>query len=138
MPEISRFFGIVIRIYNREHGVPNCWSSNGRSCIGQNLCKTGNGRRTICRSQRSNPSIEVNMWRIERFELRGDFRIWVQFSDGISGEVDLTPDLWGEVGAPLLVPEFFAQVSLDECGVLAWPNGFDVAPDVLHAELAGP
>ena len=75
------------------------------------------------------------MWRIERFELRGDYRIWVQFADGVSGEIDLEPDLWGEVGAPLRAPALFAQVGLDEFGALAWPNGFDVVPDALHAEL---
>ena len=77
------------------------------------------------------------MWRIERFELRGDYRIWVVFADGANGEVDLEPDLWGEVGAPLRSPALFAQVALDEAGTLAWPNGFDIAPDVLHAELVG-
>ena len=29
MPEISRFFGIVIRIHNREHGVPHFHASYG-------------------------------------------------------------------------------------------------------------
>ena len=75
------------------------------------------------------------MWRIEQFELRGDYRVWVRFEDGLSGEVDLRPDLWGETGEPLLNRAVFAQAGLDECGGLAWPTGFDVAPDALHAEL---
>ncbi len=77
------------------------------------------------------------MWRIQQFEFRGDYRIWVRFADGVSGEVDLLPDLWGPTGEPLRDPAVFAQVALDESGTLAWPNGFDVAPDALYAELRG-
>ena len=75
------------------------------------------------------------MWRIEKFEFRGGYRIWVRFADGVSGEVDLQPDLWGPVGEPLRDPAMFASAGLDEFGVLAWPTGFDLAPDALHAEL---
>ena len=47
------------------------------------------------------------MWRIQQFEFRGDYRIWVRFADGVSGEVDLLPDLWGPTGEPLRDPAVF-------------------------------
>ncbi|MGB0738355.1 MAG: DUF2442 domain-containing protein, partial [Ilumatobacteraceae bacterium] len=36
---------------------------------------------------------------------------------------------------PLRAVDYFAQVSVDEeLGTVVWPNGADLAPDVLHAE----
>jgi|SRR6516164_3172922 hypothetical protein len=33
-------------------------------------------------------------------------------------------------------PSFFAQVCVDtEAGTVAWPNGLDLAPEVLHGDL---
>ena len=35
---------------------------------------------------------------------------------------------------PLCDPAFFARVFID-CGVLAWPNGFDLDSIALHMEM---
>lgn len=77
------------------------------------------------------------MWKITSFRVLPPYGLWVEFADGVRGEVDLGADLWGPLGEPLRDPALFAAVALDEFGALAWPNGFDVAPDALHAELAG-
>lgn len=63
-------------------------------------------------------------------------RLWVEFADGLAGEVDLTGRLWGPVFEPLKDRAFFEQVSLDECGVVCWPNGADLAPDAMYDRLA--
>lgn len=76
------------------------------------------------------------MWKIRRFEVRPGHRIWVEFADGVAGEADLTSELWGPLGEPLRDPDVFAAAFLDEFGAIAWPNGFDLAPDALHEELA--
>jgi hypothetical protein len=76
------------------------------------------------------------MWKIRSFRVTAPYRLWVEFADGVRGEVDLSADLWGPLGEPLRDQAVFALVELDEFGALAWPNGFDVAPDALHAELA--
>lgn len=76
------------------------------------------------------------MWKISSFRVVGPHALWVQFNDGLQGEVDLSADLWGPLGVPLRDPAVFAAVELDEFGALCWPNGFDIAPDALHAELA--
>jgi hypothetical protein len=57
----------------------------------------------------------------------GGCRLWLQFQDGVDGEVDLGPKLTFQgVFAPLRDPVYFARVSVDqELGTTAWPNGAD-------------
>lgn len=62
--------------------------------------------------------------------------LWLRFSDGLEGEVDLGPELEGEVFAPLKDESFFKQVSLHpELHTVVWPNGADFAPEFLHSAL---
>ncbi len=64
--------------------------------------------------------------------------IWLRFSDGAEGFVDLSRELDGPVFEPLRDPVLFAQVRLDaEFKTVAWPNGADFAPEYLRA-LVGP
>jgi hypothetical protein len=64
------------------------------------------------------------------------------FADGLVGDVDLAAKLQGEVGPifePLRDETFFAQVVVDkELGTVVWPNGADLAPDVLHDQAVTP
>jgi hypothetical protein len=61
------------------------------------------------------------------------FVIWVRFSDGCEGEIDLENELYGSVFEPLKGPEFFKRFSLDpELHTLVWPNGADFSPEFLH------
>jgi len=69
----------------------------------------------------------------------GDHRLYLRFEDGTHGEIDL-----GRLIAfkgffePLLDPEELAKVKVDpEIGTVCWPNGADLDPDVLYAELMG-
>lgn len=73
--------------------------------------------------------------RLERVEARPGCRLYMEFDDGVRGEIDLTADLTGPVLAPLRDPKVFAQVRLDELGAPSWPNGADLAPDALHRDL---
>jgi len=63
-------------------------------------------------------------------------RLKLGFSDGTEGVVDLSALLEseGEMVAPLREPAYFDRVFL-EAGAPTWPNGFDLAPWALHAEL---
>jgi hypothetical protein len=75
------------------------------------------------------------MRRVIEAQARPGHRLFVAFDDGVSGELDLSPRLFGPMFEPLRDPELFAQVTVDEFGAPAWPNGADLAPDALHAKL---
>ncbi|MEK7403271.1 MAG: DUF2442 domain-containing protein [Gemmatimonadota bacterium] len=65
-----------------------------------------------------------------------DHVLWLRFSDGAEGHVDLADHLQGQVFEPLKSVTFFAQVILDpETRTVAWPNGADIAPEYLHGLL---
>lgn len=64
----------------------------------------------------------------------GDFRILFSYDDGLVAELDFGPyveKIHGPVAEPLRDGKFFAQAHIDQ-GVLTWPNGYDVCPDVLR------
>jgi hypothetical protein len=62
--------------------------------------------------------------------------LWLRFSDGAEGEVDLAPELEGEVFEPLRDAAVFAQVRVDpEVRTIVWPNGADLAPEFLKELL---
>jgi hypothetical protein len=57
----------------------------------------------------------------------------IEFTDGVSKDVDLQGELYGEVFEPLRDPHFFEQVRVDEeTGTVEWPNGADFAPEFLY------
>ncbi|MFI5398481.1 MAG: DUF2442 domain-containing protein [Candidatus Binatia bacterium] len=62
-----------------------------------------------------------------------DYVVWLRFSDGLEGEVDLRDELYGEVFEPLKDPAVFQAFSVQpEWRTIAWPNGADLAPEFLH------
>ncbi len=67
---------------------------------------------------------------------KGEYRLWLRFSDGVEGEVDFEKELWGEVFQPLKDKARFAELSLDkELETIVWPNGADFAPEFLYQQL---
>jgi hypothetical protein len=64
----------------------------------------------------------------------GGYRLRVVFQDGYIGEVDLWP-LFEKPRGPLTEafrdPAFFAKAFVD-LDAAAWPNGYDIDPDVLR------
>ncbi len=67
----------------------------------------------------------------------GDYRVWLEFSDGASGEVDFAPELHGKVFEPLRDLAYFREFRLDEeLGTLVWPNGADFAPEFLYEQVS--
>lgn len=66
-----------------------------------------------------------------------DYIIYVECSDGVSGEVDLKEIVYRHnVAKPLRDVATFAKFYLDEWPTLAWKCGFDIAPEALHAMCA--
>ena len=66
----------------------------------------------------------------------GGYRFWIEFSDDLAGEWDYSSvkTRVGPMAAPLKDEAFIARVFL-ELGAPTWPNGWDVSPDALHADL---
>jgi uncharacterized protein DUF2442 len=114
VPVISIFFGIVIRMFYREHGVPH---------------------------ERVSPWQESRRWTEEAFmeflpmviqaEYRGGFKIRVVFNDGVAETIDFSEWLVGPIFEPLKHPAYFASFFIDG-GTIAWPNGADIAPETLY------
>jgi hypothetical protein len=62
--------------------------------------------------------------------------VWLRFSDGAEGEVDLRDELAGPVFAPLRDIEYFKRFVLhSELHTLVWPNGADFSPEFLHEKV---
>jgi hypothetical protein len=79
------------------------------------------------------------MFRVTEARYVRDYVVWVRFSDGVEGEVDLANELDGPVFEPLRDPLFFRLVRLDpELHTIVWPNGADVAPEFLHTRVRVP
>jgi len=60
--------------------------------------------------------------------------LWLRFSDGVEGEVDLADGLEGDVLAALRDPAVFARATI-QYGTVVWPNGADWAPETLYERL---
>ena len=70
-------------------------------------------------------------------ESRDGFRIWLRYSDGASGEVDLS-DLAGQgVFKPWHEPGFFDGVHITPHRSIAWNEDIELCPDALYMEVAG-
>ena len=69
----------------------------------------------------------------------GGKRVFLRFEDGLPGEIDLTDVVqFTGVFAPLLDEREFAKVRVDpDLGTIVWPNGADLAPEMLYACLTG-
>jgi hypothetical protein len=66
----------------------------------------------------------------ERYTLR------LGFYDGKTGDIDLAPELWGEVFESVKDVRFFKVFKPDhERGTVVWPNGADFAPEFLGQSL---
>ena len=68
---------------------------------------------------------------------RAGYRIWLRYSDGVSGEIDLS-DLvgqgvfraWNERGS-------FDKVYVAPHGSIAWSPDIEICPDALYVDLTG-
>lgn len=71
---------------------------------------------------------------ITHVEVLHDHVVRLHFADGVDKTIDLEPYLHGTVFAEIRSDSaMFAAVKVDtEAGTIAWPNGADLAPDVLY------
>jgi hypothetical protein len=83
--------------------------------------------------------IDFDLLRVNDVRHVRDHVLWLRFSDGVEGVIDLGDRLRGPVFEPLRDPALFAQAKLDYGYTVAWPNGADLAPEFLyqHLEVTG-
>jgi len=74
---------------------------------------------------------------VVKTELKGDYTVYVEFNDGVSGLIDFKEELEKEhleIIRELLDLQLFNTVKLSH-DTLCWDNGVDLAPEYLY-ELA--
>jgi hypothetical protein len=74
------------------------------------------------------------MVRVQSVKPLEGFRLEVRFTDGMERVIDVERYLRGPVFEPIRNSRaLFEAVSVDsDLGVLVWPNGADIDPDVLY------
>jgi hypothetical protein len=71
---------------------------------------------------------------ITHAEVLHDHVVRLRFADGVEKSIDLEPYLHGPVFAEIRNDHaVFTSVKVDsDAGTIVWPNGADLAPDVLY------
>ena len=66
-----------------------------------------------------------------------NYKLWVKYSDGIEGEVDLSHlvgkgvfSLWNDFSA-------FQKVYISSSGEIAWSDTIDICPDAVYMKITG-
>ena len=77
------------------------------------------------------------MIRPTEVEPRAGYRIWLRYSDGVSGDVDLSHVAGRGVFKAWKDRAFFEAVHLSEAGALVWGEEIDLCPDALYMQLTG-
>ena len=68
-------------------------------------------------------------------EPREDYRIWLRYSDGAEGEVDLSDLAGGGVFSAWDDRACFEAVHMTEYGAIAWSEELELCPDALYMRL---
>lgn len=73
--------------------------------------------------------------RITEVRVLHDRVVHLTFDDGLEGDVDLAPKLWGPVFEQVATDDHaFAEVTVDE-ETIVWPGDLDLAPEPLYDEV---
>lgn len=70
-------------------------------------------------------------------EAREGYRIWLRYSDGAAGEIDLSGVVGKGVFKAWEDPDCFRKVQIDAHGALVWNDDIDLCPYALYMELTG-
>ena len=68
---------------------------------------------------------------------RAGYRIWLRYSDGVAGEVDLSDMAGLGVFDVWLNRLFFEKVHVSDHGSIAWSDDIELCADALYMELTG-
>ena len=70
-------------------------------------------------------------------EVRDEYRIWLRYSDGVEGEVDLSDLVGRGVFEAWWEPGFFEGVHISERRTIAWNEDIEVCADAMYLEITG-
>jgi len=73
--------------------------------------------------------------KVKQVKAKPGYVLDLEFEDGLEGELSIADRLFGAMFEPLKNTEYFSQVRIDEYGVVCWPNGADLASDVLYNKV---
>jgi hypothetical protein len=162
MPELSRFYGIIIAMYYDDHAPPHFHIRYGRqraimavdnlaiiegdlsprvrglatewaASHREALQEVGSGAATSTAEVYPAVGVESCLWTSSKF---GRSAIIAFFC--VSRTVRKARSISLRSFEPLRDPAYFARVRLEEeLGTIVWPNGADLCPDVLRQRLTG-
>ena len=72
-----------------------------------------------------------------KVEAKPGYRVWLEYSDGVTGEVDLSDLVGRGVFAVWNEPGCFEKVYIDSFGAVAWSYDLEICPDALYMEITG-
>lgn len=64
-----------------------------------------------------------------------NYLLEVEFADGFRKVIDVKPFIGAGISAALEEEAYFRQVTLEDGGGIAWPNGYDFCPNFLRQDL---
>ncbi len=70
-------------------------------------------------------------------EPRDGYRIWIRYSDGAAGLINLSSLVGRGVFVTWRNRAFFKTVGLTENGAIAWGEDIELCPDALYMRLTG-
>ncbi len=68
---------------------------------------------------------------------REKFRLWLRYSDGVEGELDLSELAGRGMFAAWTEPGVFERVHIAPHRAIAWSDDLELCPDALYMELTG-
>ena len=77
------------------------------------------------------------MIRPTEVEARKGYRLWLRYSDGVSGEVDLSHLVGRGVFAAWKEPGYFEKVHIAPHRAIAWDDELELCSDALYLQLTG-
>ena len=72
------------------------------------------------------------MNKVVKIKLLESYKVWLEFDDGFSNEIDLEPYLGRGIAKELLQKEKFKTLKMEAGGGIAFYNGYDFCPNHLR------
>lgn len=77
------------------------------------------------------------MIRVTEIEVRDGYRIWLSYSDGTAGEINLSHLVGHGVFKAWNDRKCFEMVRITSHGAIAWGDDIELCPDALYMRLTG-